>query len=280
MNYKKGKIFFLVLNCILILSCSNGDHMQGNQSYRNSIDSVSEKEWNTLTQKKIFFGHQSVGFNIIDGIKEIMSENEEINFNIKETNDINDFSASIFAHSRVGQNTNASSKLENFENIIQQGLGEKVDIAFFKYCYVDITGKTDVQALFELYTSTMNDLQKDFPGTVFIHATVPLKSVTTTWKIRIKKLLGKDNLWEYSDNIKRNEFNAMLRHEYGATEKFFDIALAESTYPDGTIEGFCNNGKQYASLIPSYSNDGGHLNEKGRKVIAAQLLQTMAVLAD
>jgi len=32
-----------------------------------------------LSQKKIYFGHQSVGFNIIDGIKDIMKENPQIN---------------------------------------------------------------------------------------------------------------------------------------------------------------------------------------------------------
>ena len=275
MNHVKRHTSFLIFVLLFITSCSNGDLMKTPPSYKNILKPVSEKDWAELSQKKIYFGHQSVGFNIIDGIKDIMSENERIDLNIKETDDLNDFSKPIFAHSRVGQNTNPTSKLEDFEHKMQQGLGEKVNIAFFKFCYVDITEKTDVQKLFESYKQTMNNLQKEFPATVFIHATVPLMNANTTWKTRIKKFLGKDNIWEYADNIKRNEFNEMIRQEYGDTGRLFDIAYAESNYPDGTQKIFKNNGKIYASLVPEYSYDGGHLNKVGRTMVAAQLLRSL-----
>jgi len=276
MSYFKRKIFTLASILIVILSCSNGDTMRESKSYQNTIALISGKDWDELSRKKIYFGHQSVGFNIIDGIKDIMSENKKIDLNIKETEDLNDFSKPIFAHSRVGKNANISSKLEDFENLIRQGLGEKIDIAFFKFCYVDITEKTDVQKLFESYKQTMNNLQKEFPKTIFIFATVPLRTVITTWKTGIKKLFGKDYIWEYADNIKRNEFNEMIRHEYATSGRLFDIARAESTYPDGSQEIFKLNGKRYASLIPEYTNDGGHLNKKGGKAIAAHLIALLA----
>ena len=276
MNFNKIKKIFLVPIILFISSCSNGDHMQKTESYQNLVNSISEKNWVALAHKKTYFGHQSVGFNIIDGIKDIMSENKKIDLNIKETEDLNDFSKPIFAHSRVGKNANISSKLEDFENLIRQGLGEKIDIAFFKFCYVDITEKTDVQKLFESYKQTMNNLQKEFPKTIFIFATVPLRTVITTWKTGIKKLFGKDYIWEYADNIKRNEFNEMIRHEYATSGRLFDIARAESTYPDGSQEIFKLNGKRYASLIPEYTNDGGHLNKKGGKAIAAHLIALLA----
>ncbi len=40
-----------------------------------SIKGVPAETWQKLSQKKIYFGHQSVGNNIIDGIKDIMKEN-------------------------------------------------------------------------------------------------------------------------------------------------------------------------------------------------------------
>jgi hypothetical protein len=280
MNCNQYKIFLGVLSAFFILSCSNGDHMQVSTSYQNIIGPISKKNWDELSRKKIYFGHQSVGFNIIDGIKDIMSETKKFDLKIKETDDLNDFSEPIFAHSRVGQNTNPSSKLEAFEHKIQQGLGEKIDIAFFKFCYVDITENTDVQKLFESYKQTMNNLQKEFPEITFMHATVPLKTVQTNWKTRIKKFLVKDNLWKYADNIKRNEFNNMIRQEYGSTGKIFDIAGAESTYPDGSQERFERDTKKYASLVPTYTYDGGHLNEVGRKMVAAHLLRTLTCLGD
>ena len=278
MNHLKGHTFFLIFAMLLITSCSNGDLMKTTPAYKDILNSVSEKDWAELSQKKIYFGHQSVGFNIIDGIKDLMSENKKINLNIKETDDLNDFSQPIFAHSRIGHNTNLSSKLDAFKHMIQQDLGDKVDIAFFKFCYVDITEKTDVKQIFETYKQTMYGLQKKFPETVFIHATVPLRTIQTSWKTQIKKILGKD-LWEYTDNIKKNEFNEMIRHEYGDTGRLFDIAYAESTYPDRRKEGFNYNGKQYTSLIPSYTNDGGHLNKIGRKIVAAHLISLLAILS-
>ena len=170
---------------------------------------------------------------------------------------MNDFSEPIFAHSRVGQNQDWQSKINDFQSKIQNASGDNIDIAFFKFCYVDITEKTDVQKLFESYKKTMDNLQQEFPKTVFIYATAPLRTVNTTWKTQIKKLLGKDNIWEFADNIKRNKFNDMIRKEYGGTGRLFDIAYAESTYPDGTQKTFENKGKIYASLVPEYTNDGG-----------------------
>jgi len=275
MNLDKYRILTLTFCFLFFLSCSKGDHMKLSHSYQETISSVSETEWNALSNKKIYFGHQSVGFNIIDGVKDIMTENKQVDLNIEETNDPNEFSVPIFAHSRVGQNTEPSSKIEAFEQTIRQGVGKKADIAFFKFCYVDITEKTNIQKLFESYTQTMDRLQRQFPGTVFLYATVPLRTVNTTWKTWLKKRVGKDYIWEYADNIKRNEFNAMIRKEYEHTGKVFDIAQAESTYTDGKRKEFSFKGTDYASLVPAYTNDGGHLNELGRRQVAAQLLSLM-----
>lgn len=269
------KILFLIIMSITLESCRNGDHMHLKSSYIDIINSVSKKDWAELAQKKIYFGHQSVGFNIIDGIKDIMAEYNKIDLKITETDNLNDFSNPLFGHSRIGQNTKLSSKLQDFEAKMFEGLGKKVDVAFFKFCYVDITEKTDIQKLFESYKQTMTNLEKKFPDTLFLHATVPLRTVRTSWKTHLKKMLGK-NVWEYADNIKRNEFNKMVRNEFKDSGRLFDIAYAESTYPDGSLEGITYNRRKYATLIPLYTNDGGHLNEDGRKVVAAHLLKLLA----
>ena len=63
-----------------------------------SIKDVPNSAWEKLSQKKIFFGHQSVGFNIIDGLKDLMKENPQIKLNIVETSNPADFDAPIVAH--------------------------------------------------------------------------------------------------------------------------------------------------------------------------------------
>ncbi|MFW5908253.1 MAG: hypothetical protein ACOCR8_01320 [Desulfosalsimonas sp.] len=244
------------------------------------IESISDQQWQRMSDQKIYFGHQSVGFNIMDGVADIMADNDEIDFTIKETSDLSDFDKPVLAHSRNGENRDWQSKIDGFRDKINDGLGDNADIAFFKLCYVDITGETDVPKLFESYRQTMGELQKAFPETVFIHATVPLKTTKTSWKTWIKKLIGKDHIWEYADNIKRNEFNDLMSREYEATGRLFDIAKIESTYMDGSRETFEKDGNKYAALAPSYTYDEGHLNETGRKIVAAAFLETLAGLAD
>ena len=63
-------------------------------------------------------------------------------------------------------------------------------------------------------------------------------------------------------------------------EPLYDLAKIEATYPDGKVLSYSRHGKIQYTLIPTYTNDGGHLNEKGRRIAAAQLLILLADLAE
>ena len=88
------------------------------------------------------------------------------------------------------------------------------------------------------------------------------------------------NMWRYDANIKRNEFNKLIRKEYAGKEPVFDLAEMESTHPDGRRGAFSKDGKTYYSMIPDYTHDGGYLNEKGRKKDSEQLLILLANLSE
>jgi len=47
-----------------------------------SINDIPQEKWDKLAQKRIFFGHQSVGFNILNGLNLIMADNPHIKLNI------------------------------------------------------------------------------------------------------------------------------------------------------------------------------------------------------
>ena len=98
----------------------------------------------------------SVGYNIIDGIKDIMKSNPAIKLNIQETTDISKFNNGVFAHSRNGENVKPKTKVDAFVKTMDSGLAKQVDIAFFKFCYVDFNKNTDVNDLFKYYTSAMD----------------------------------------------------------------------------------------------------------------------------
>jgi hypothetical protein len=75
-----------------------------------SIEDVPGEYWAKLAGKKIFFGHQSVGYNIVDGIKDIISERDYIKLNIVEKRESAAFDRPVFTHSQVGMNSNHSRK--------------------------------------------------------------------------------------------------------------------------------------------------------------------------
>ena len=268
-----------ILAFIFIFSCSGGK-MEEQQSSFDSIKDVPDTVWQKLKNKKIYFGHRSVGNNILDGIKDIMKENPKIHLTIAETTDQADFNVGLLGHSPIGDNGDPISKINAFSDVIENGLGNKVDIASFKFCFADFTTKTkDITKIFNDYKNTMSQLKKKYPGITFVHFTVPLVINKTTWKTWIKIFLRKEEIWEYDQNIIKNKFNNLIRKEYDGKEAIFDIARIESIYPDGSRSTFTRNGKIYYSLVPEYSRDGAHLNEIGRKKVAEQFLVLLANLS-
>jgi hypothetical protein len=247
-----------------------------------SIEDVPGEYWAKLAEKRIFFGHQSVGYNILDGMINILDEYNHIKLNIVETNEAAKFDRPIFAHSQVGRNTDPASKIKSFINIMDSGVGNKVDIAFFKFCYVDIMRDSNPREIFDTYNAAIDDLKERYPRVMFMHVAVPLCStpVGAERKIKenIKLLIGKPGLLD--DNINRNLYNRMLNETYSETEPVFDLALLESVNPDG-FRSYVNKGSEKVFLMsPQYTNDGGHLKSEYRKRIAEQLLIILAEAAN
>lgn len=70
----------------------------------------------------------------------------------------------------------------------------------------------------------------------------------------------------------------MLITHYKNKEPIFDIAEIESTSLNSIRSSFNRKGEDYFSMVPEFSNDGGHLNELGRKKVAEQFLLFLANL--
>jgi len=247
-----------------------------------SIDDVSGESWAKLAGKKIFFGHQSVGYNIIDGISDVMNERDCIKLNVLESHKPAVFDQPVLAHSQVGRNTDPISKIESFVDIMDAGAGRKVDMAFFKFCYVDIMRDSDPQKIFDAYSAAIEDLKERYAETRFIHVTVPLRSAPKgagkNLKQSVKLLIGRPGVLD--DNMMRQRYNKLLRDAYSKTEPFFDLALIESINPDG-FRCYAVKGAEKVDFMASeYTEDGGHLNAEGRKKIAEKILIILAETAN
>lgn len=267
------KSFVCLLVMLMFLSGKNARCQMQEKISDMHVDKVKLQE---LAKKRIFFGHQSVGFNIMDGVSDVIKSDNSFGLEVRKTKDPAQFTGGgIFFHDMIGKNEDPVAKVMDFKRVIENGIGEKVDIAFFKFCYVDVDRNTDIDKLFDLYVNTMDDLQKTFPNINFLHFTVPIRIKAQGAKLTIKRLVGM-KIDEDEDAKERMLFNDLLRKKYSKTGKLFDLAAWESTYSDGKRNAKSIHGQSVEFLIPEYSRDGRHLNEKGRVYIATHLLHFLS----
>ncbi|GEN09663.1 hypothetical protein SAMN05443572_109316 [Myxococcus fulvus] len=231
-----------------------------------------------LSGRRIFFGHQSVGGNILDGVKALPNSAQGVVPRVVEVQSPTESLApGTLAHAMVGQNEKPESKIADFERLMDAGLAKSTDVAFFKFCYIDINGATDTRALFEKYRVALEGLKARHPNTTFVHVTAPLTTVQRGAKAWLKELLGRP-VWGVAENVQRETFNELMRKTYAGKEPLFDLARLESTAPDGSRETYELNGQTWPAMVPGYSDDGGHLNPAGQTRLATELLNFLASL--
>lgn len=275
------QISFIVLGILYSIIA----HSTSSQPKYNSIIDVPQSTWDKLAAKKIYFGHYSVGRNMLEGLTMVLQEHPNIKLKIQQSKNVgHSINNPALVEGPVGKNFYPYEKLEGFKSKIETGYGQTADIAFFKFCFVDFNPETDINALFDSYKTTLEDLQKQYPDTTFAAITTPLTcyapgltGIEKRAKDLIKKIIGKFNEYDHSS---ANIFNALLTKHYAEKIPIFDLAKFESTKPDGSRVSRHINGQQRFELFPEYTTDGGHLNQLGMKIIAERFLLFLAEIAD
>lgn len=241
---------------------------------------VSAVDLQKVARTRVFFGHQSVGNNILDGVPAVFTAHGvqappiEQRRNAPDASDTLVASGGFIAHSLIGENTKPLQKIQDFAAVLRGGMGQHVDVAVMKLCYVDITPSTDVDALFTAYRDTISGLEKDFPGVTFVKATVPL--TTRPGRIAGLKLwLKSDDGYGGAANAVRERLNELIRKEY-AGGNLFDVAAVESTAPDGSRVSGHDDGRPFFAMFDGYAADPGHLNADGSQRAATAWLAAIA----
>ncbi len=210
---------------------------------------ASDDELASLRSHRVFFGHQSVGDNILQGVRTLYADTDQAppNFtSIASANDLSSLSDGYVADAHIGHNGDPESKIAAFDQMMRSGVGDHVDVALMKLCYVDFGLKSDPRAVFEKYQNTMGGLERDYPQVKFIYTTAPLESQ------------GELRNW------KRTQFNSLVRTEL-KHKQVLDIAAIESTSSTGDRATGSKMGLEYEALQAAYTTDGGHLNPDGAK---------------
>jgi hypothetical protein len=232
----------------------------------------------TLDHARIFFAHHSVGGNIIDGVRRIEKEATAPGVrlvDLKSQPDGAERNTAFFAHARLGTNGDPRGKTAAFVAALEGGLGNRLDVALHKYCFVDIDKSTDVPALFDNYRQAMARLHREFPSLALVHVTTPLMRVQGGPRAIVKTWIGRapDH---YEDNIARGRFNDLMRREYARREPLFDLAALEASRPGASPEAIQFGDSKVYALRPEYTTDGGHMNEAAQRRVAGELLVFLA----
>ena len=260
-----------------------------------SMASSVESDLAALAGVRIFFGHQSVGENILEGVRALLtahpgaltiaaltgtaapepgatpSAGAETAARVTRGGRRE---SGVLMHAKIGRNEDPASKCDDFRRIIDEGLAGPVDIALFKLCYIDIHPGTDVDALATSYTSCLDGLARRHPETAFLPVTAPLRQTPAGPGVWVRELLGRTNHTKVA-NVRRHAFNQRLRTHY-AGRPLFDLAAAEATDASGRRETFVLAGTAAESLRAAYTDDGGHLNATGRTVASIEFLRALA----
>jgi hypothetical protein len=263
----------IVILCLLLLGCSENLEEDGNVNVNKSNPTAIANNLDQINKHQILFGHHSVGDNILSGIRQLANE-QSTSISISNL-DIKEAAVDGIHEFRPGKNQDPKSKISDFVKLIDELEQRKYpDLILMKFCYVDFNPNSNESSLYKLYKDEIGKIQTQHPKLKIVHTTVPLHAAPNDIKSKIKRMIGNLN-WEDKSNIKRNNFNDLIRSEYPVSS-VFDIAKLQSTLPNGERSVFSANNRRYYSLASIYTDDGGHLNETGRKYLAVKFIEFLA----
>jgi len=231
----------------------------------------------SLAGKGLWFGHQSVGFNLLLGMQRMLDVNWGDEPVILATSDPARMGPGVLADVGLGVNYDPVGKIDAFQAAMGSGapvrVGDKVDIAMMKLCFVDFYDSAgywatgSVAALFARYQAAVAAVHAAHPGLTVVHFTVPLVHVDE---------------YPYPSNDRREAFSALVRSTYGGREPVFDLARLESTGSDGAT---CTDANQVPALCPEWARpsdngqlDDGHLGVPGQDMASRALVYFLAAL--
>jgi hypothetical protein len=141
------------------------------------IAPVSKAEIAAAASKRVIFAHQSVGNDILDGVRTLATD-AGVPLNVVESREAPSDTTGIF-HFKVGTNGVPLGKLEEFRNTLSQEQLANVDVAVVKLCYIDFNSNADAAQIATAYVQTIDELQQRHPQTVFAAMTAPLTTIQT-----------------------------------------------------------------------------------------------------
>lgn len=234
----------------------------------------SRQDIEAVSKGRIFFGHQSVGRNLLQGLDDLAKQSD-VQLRIASPEEAIRGAAPGVYQVDIGKNKDPLGKIAAFRKYVAAP-AVPYDVATLKFCYEDLAqdAMREPQKLLDEYARAIADIRAAQPKLKIVHMTVPLRADPPGWKTAIKRLINRTTE-EDADNQLRNQYNALLRKRF-ANEEVFDLAALESTHLDGKRSYFMAGGETVYTLAQEFTTDGGHLNKLGREDAAAIFASMLA----
>ena len=243
-----------------------------------------------LRSARVFFLHHSVGQNILDAVERLDGAVAGGRWPVVDVDEAMKRDGGALIDVVGGTNAAPTTKVDAFVSTLLGHPGLRADVALMKFCYVDFAPDTDVDALFAYYRDSVRALRALRPGMRLVHSTVPLKARPVDVRARVRRAL-RLQVFEDAANQRRAAFNARLREAFAA-DPIFDLAALEARGPDAhcarerselaqcpvltDAAPTTNDGDDAPALHPRFTDDGGHLNPTGARVVAVAWLHFLA----
>jgi len=188
----------------LLAACQGADTLQPRK-----MDDALAADFERVGAARVYFGHQSVGANVLSGLADLQKQLDRPVIRVAELGDLGTAEGQgVMLQTAIGKNGQPDAKCEDFRQVMRQLQG-RVDAALFKFCYIDFDDQSDAAAIFDTYARTMDEMKRLYPEVVFIHVTSPLRSIERGPGVWARELLGK-----------RNRASTPMRHAANSTACF------------------------------------------------------------
>ena len=127
--------------------------------------------------------------------------------------------------------------------------------------YRDVRADTDIFDLFDIYSETMTSLETANPDVVFLYATAPVTTSNSWREVERSSVQGLTDVSQpvWQDNIARERFNALVRHDFAPTGRLFDVASVQATLQGDMVAAKEHESQWHFVMSPGLSKDGSRL---------------------
>lgn len=229
---------------------------------------------------RVLFAIQSIGSDIVKGVPIAYTRAKLPKPTVVKWSVAPKKRGPLLATATIGRNGEPLSKLKAFADLVNGAPRDSVQVAVMAFNYQDVSAETDVEALFQSYLATMDSLETANPDITLLYSTVPVTGGNSWRELEADKVEGLSGVTQpvWQDNIARERFNTMIRQQYAATGRLYDIAALQADLGKGKVAAKEHENQFYYVLNPALSSNGRRLNTTG-SVKLARALMTLAIAA-